>query len=104
LELEPTADIMRAAAEARAVGTLVIAFAAEMDLDIAHVREKLASKGADAIILNDISRPGLGFDSDSNAATFVTPTDAVDLPAMSKRALADRLLTHILTLRRPSRD
>jgi phosphopantothenoylcysteine decarboxylase/phosphopantothenate--cysteine ligase len=99
LELEPTADILRAVSDSRGPGTLLIAFAAETDSDIPHAREKLAAKGADAIILNDISLPGLGFDSDSNAATFITPATAVDLPAMPKRALADRLLTQILTLR-----
>jgi phosphopantothenoylcysteine decarboxylase/phosphopantothenate--cysteine ligase len=99
LELEPTADILRALSETRSPGTLLIAFAAETDSDIPHAREKLTAKGADAIVLNDISRPGLGFDSDSNAATFLTPTTSFDLPAMSKRALADRLLTQILTLR-----
>jgi len=104
LELEPTADILRAVAQSigqhsRNPGTLLIAFAAETDSDIPHAREKLTAKGADAIVLNDISLPGLGFDSDSNAATFITPTAAVDLPAMPKRALADRLLTQILTLR-----
>jgi phosphopantothenoylcysteine decarboxylase/phosphopantothenate--cysteine ligase len=99
LELEPTADILRAASERRCPGTLLIAFAAETDSDVSHARQKLAAKNADAIILNDISLPGLGFDSDSNAATFITPTAAVDLAAMPKRALADRLLTQILTLR-----
>jgi phosphopantothenoylcysteine decarboxylase/phosphopantothenate--cysteine ligase len=100
LELEPTADILRAASDLRSPGTLLIAFAAETDSDIPHAREKLTAKGADAIILNDISLPGLGFDSDSNAATFITPTTTVDLEPMPKRALADRLLTQILTLRR----
>jgi phosphopantothenoylcysteine decarboxylase / phosphopantothenate---cysteine ligase len=99
LELEPTADILGAVSESRAPGTLLIAFAAETDSNIAHAREKLTAKGADAIILNDISLPGLGFDSDSNAATFITPTTALDLPPTSKRILADQLLTHVLTLR-----
>jgi phosphopantothenoylcysteine decarboxylase/phosphopantothenate--cysteine ligase len=99
LELEPTADILRAVSETRSPGALLVAFAAETDSDIPRAREKLTAKGADAIILNNISLPGLGFDSDSNAATFITPTTALDLPAMPKRALADRLLTQILTLR-----
>jgi phosphopantothenoylcysteine decarboxylase/phosphopantothenate--cysteine ligase len=79
--------------------TLIIAFAAETDSDIPRARAKLLAKGADAIVLNDISQPHLGFDSDSNAATFITPTQAIDLPAAPKRDLADRILDHVLTLR-----
>ncbi|HEV2646713.1 MAG TPA: bifunctional phosphopantothenoylcysteine decarboxylase/phosphopantothenate--cysteine ligase CoaBC [Acidobacteriaceae bacterium] len=78
---------------------LVIAFAAETDSDIPRARAKLLAKGADAIVLNDISAPGLGFDSDSNAATFITATQAIDLPAAPKRDLADRILGLTLTLR-----
>jgi len=99
LELEPTEDIVRGVAAAHNPGTLVIAFAAETDSDIAHAREKLLAKGADAIVLNDISRAGLGFDSDSNAATFITLGGAVDIPEMSKRQMADRILDQVLALR-----
>ena len=72
LDLEPTEDILRGVAEAHRAGTLVIAFAAEMDSSVSRAREKLQAKGADAIVLNDVSQPGIGFDSDRNAATFVT--------------------------------
>ena len=60
-------------------------------------------KGADAIVLNDVSRPGLGFDVDRNAATFITRNTAVDLPAMHKRELAGCILDEIARLRRPER-
>jgi phosphopantothenoylcysteine decarboxylase/phosphopantothenate--cysteine ligase len=99
LELEPTEDILREAAAARPAGTLVIAFAAEMEMDVARAREKMIAKGADAIVLNDISRPGVGFDSDCNAAVFVTAEAAEELPEMLKRALADRILDRVLALR-----
>ena len=79
--------------------TLIIAFAAEITPDIPRARAKLLAKGADAIVLNDISQPHLGFDSDSNAAHFITPTDAVELPPTSKRDLADQILDHTLALR-----
>ena len=106
LDLEPTEDILRLVADARSVaaahrpGTLVIAFAAEMDSSIARAREKLLAKGADAIVLNDVSQPGIGFDSDRNAATFVTRDHAIDLPEMPKRAMADRILDQALALRK----
>jgi phosphopantothenoylcysteine decarboxylase/phosphopantothenate--cysteine ligase len=79
--------------------TLVIAFAAETSTDIPRARVKLLAKGADAIVLNDISLPGLGFDSHSNAATFITADRAIDLPAAPKRILADRILDQLLALR-----
>jgi phosphopantothenoylcysteine decarboxylase/phosphopantothenate--cysteine ligase len=99
LELEPTEDIVRGIADAHHPGTLVIAFAAEMDANVERAREKMLTKGADAIVLNDVSRPGIGFDSDRNAATFVTSESAIDIPEMSKREMADRILDQILTLR-----
>ena len=99
LELEPTKDIVRGVVEAHRPGTLVIAFAAEMDANVDRAREKMLGKGADAIVLNDISRPGIGFDSDRNAAMFVTRDDAVELPEMSKREMADRILDRVLGLR-----
>jgi phosphopantothenoylcysteine decarboxylase / phosphopantothenate---cysteine ligase len=102
LDLEPTEDIVRGVVDAHHPGTLVIAFAAEMDANVERAREKMLSKGADAIVLNDVSRPGIGFDSDRNAATFVTSENAVDIPEMSKREMADRILDQILTLRTAS--
>ena len=99
LELEPTQDIVRGVAEAHRPGTLVIAFAAELDAKVDRARQKLIAKGADAIVLNDVSRPGIGFDSDRNAATFVTADAAVDIPEMSKRDMADRILDQVLGLR-----
>jgi phosphopantothenoylcysteine decarboxylase/phosphopantothenate--cysteine ligase len=99
LELEPTADIVRAAVQAHRPGTLVIAFAAEMDDNVARARQKLLAKGADAIVLNDVSQPGIGFDSDNNVATFITRDHAIDLPEMSKHEMAGRILDQVVALR-----
>ncbi len=101
IHLEPTQDILREVAERKRPGTLVIGFAAETENPFEHARQKLARKGADAIVLNDVSRQDIGFDSDRNAVTFLTLKTAVDLPEMSKRELADRILGEILSLRRP---
>ncbi len=101
LELEPTEDILSEIVQKRRPGMLVIGFAAETEDALASGRSKLVRKGADAIVLNDVSREGLGFDSDRNAATFLTPSTAADLPEMSKRMLADRILGEVLALRRP---
>jgi len=99
LELEPTTDILREAAAKRQRETLVIAFAAEMELDIEHARAKMHAKGADAIVLNDVSRAGLGFESDRNAAIFITEDAAIEIPEMTKREMADRILDRAMMLR-----
>jgi len=99
LSLEPTEDILRAVAAARRPGTLIIAFAAETTADVPRAREKMIAKQADAILLNDISGIATGFDSDQNAGTFITADTALDLPAMPKREMADRILDQLLTLR-----
>jgi phosphopantothenoylcysteine decarboxylase/phosphopantothenate--cysteine ligase len=101
LELEPTADILAEVAAIRPPGMLVVGFAAETEDHLRHGRDKLLRKGADALVLNDVGRPGVGFDSDRNAATFLTQQTAIELPEMSKRDLADRILDEIRGLRRP---
>ncbi len=101
LELEPTEDILAEIVRRRAPGVLVIGFAAETENVLTHGRDKLLRKGADAIVLNDVSREGVGFDADRNAATFLTGATAIDLPEMAKSALADRILDETLCLRRP---
>ena len=78
--------------------SLVIAFAAETEADVSRARAKLLAKGADAIVLNDVSRPGIGFDSDLNAATFVTADAAIDIPKMPKREMADRILDQVVAI------
>jgi phosphopantothenoylcysteine decarboxylase/phosphopantothenate--cysteine ligase len=103
IEFEPTEDILSEITARRTPGTLVIGFAAETDDVVASGRAKLLRKGADAIVLNDVSREGIGFDSDDNAVTFLTPTTAIELPVMPKRTLADRILGEVLALRRPRR-
>ncbi len=102
IEFEPTADILREVVLSKRPETLVIGFAAETENLIEQGRDKLLRKGADAIVLNDVSRPGLGFDSDNNAATFLTPRTAIELPAMTKHELAGRILDEVITLRRPA--
>lgn len=101
IHLEPTEDILAEVVARRRSGQLIVGFAAETENAVAHGRDKLLRKGADAIVLNDVSREGVGFDSDRNAVTFLTRHTAQDLPEMSKRELADRILDEILALRRP---
>ncbi len=99
LELQPTEDITRSVAEHKAPGSLLIAFAAEMGFDIERAREKLLRKGADAIVLNDISSPGVGFDSDRNSAIFLTHDSEVRLAEASKTEIASQILDQVASLR-----
>ncbi len=93
LELEPTEDIMAAVAAHRRPGTLAVAFAAETEPDSAALeaagREKLLRKGVDAIVANDVSAEGRGFDADRNGGLFLTPGATVALPQGTKRAMAE---------------
>ena len=110
LDLEPTEDILRWVVQARETagacrpGPLVIAFAAETDANIGRAREKMRAKGADAIVLNDVSQPGIGFDSDRNAATFITRDGEVGIPEMPKREMAERILDRVQELRSVAAD
>lgn len=99
LELEPTTDILREIADRRSPGTLVIGFAAETENALANGRAKLERKAIDAVVVNDVSSPRLGFDSEKNAGTFLTPASAVAIPVMSKAAMAERILDEIKKLR-----
>jgi len=98
LELQPTADILAEIGRNR-TKQLVIGFAAETQDVVANARKKLESKNIDAIVANDVSRPGLGFDSDQNAAIIITANDAVELPPMSKAEMARQVLKFVARLR-----
>jgi phosphopantothenoylcysteine decarboxylase/phosphopantothenate--cysteine ligase len=101
LELVATDDILAEVVAHRRPGQLIVGFAAETEHLMENGRAKLLRKGADAIVVNDVAGEGVGIDADSNAATFLTRDKAVELPAMPKRQLADRILDEILALRRP---
>jgi len=101
IELAPTEDILAEVVRRRRAGQLIIGFAAETEHLMENGRAKLLRKGADAIVVNEVTGEGVGIDADTNAATFLTRAKAVELPQMPKRQLADRILDEILTLRRP---
>jgi phosphopantothenoylcysteine decarboxylase/phosphopantothenate--cysteine ligase len=101
LELAPTEDILAEVVRRRRPGQLIVGFAAETEDRIENGRAKLLRKGADAIVVNDVSGVATGIDSDLNAATFLTNSTSIELHEMPKRKLADRILDEILSLRRP---
>jgi phosphopantothenoylcysteine decarboxylase/phosphopantothenate--cysteine ligase len=101
IELAPTEDILAEVVRRRRPGQLIVGFAAETNNQMENGRAKLLRKGADAIVVNTVTGDGVGIEADSNAATFLTLTTAIELHEMPKRQLADRILDEILTLRRP---
>jgi phosphopantothenoylcysteine decarboxylase / phosphopantothenate---cysteine ligase len=73
LELEPTADVLSALGERRRDGQLLVGFAAETgEAGIERARDKLARKGADLFVLNDVGRTDIGFDAYDNEVTLLT--------------------------------
>ncbi len=101
LELAPTEDILAEVVRRRRPGQLIIGFAAETENRMENGRAKLLQKGADAIVVNDVTADGVGIESETNAATFLTLTTSTELHEMPKRQLADRILDEVLALRRP---
>lgn len=98
LELVRTRDILGAARpELGFFGTLV-GFAAETENLEANARDKLSRKGCDLVIANDVSKPGIGFDSDHNEVSLVFPDRTEKLPLASKHELAHQLTARILDL------
>lgn len=98
LDLEATDDILRELRERR-TSQLLVGFAAETDDLLAHAKEKLHAKGVDLLIANDVTTQGSGFGSETNRVWLLSPDGAPEeLPLLSKRIVADRILDRILTL------
>ena len=100
LELEPTPDILRDLS-AQKGKRLLIGFAAETDHLAENARAKLARKGADVIVANDVTREGAGFDTDTNIVTlYFRDGREVSLPQLPKSEVARLILDHVLLLQR----
>jgi phosphopantothenoylcysteine decarboxylase / phosphopantothenate---cysteine ligase len=100
LDLEPTPDILKEIAS-RKDSRLVVGFAAETSDALENARQKLTGKNLDMIVVNDVSREGVGFDSDRNAVTILTcdSLETIDVPETSKWEVAQRTLDQIVRLR-----
>jgi phosphopantothenoylcysteine decarboxylase / phosphopantothenate---cysteine ligase len=95
LQLEPTPDILAQLGREKGSRTL-IGFAAETDHLAENARAKLARKGVDMIVANDVTQEGAGFDGDTNIVTlFLRDGRAISLPKMSKLEVANRILDQI---------
>jgi len=98
LELEPTADILKEIS-ARKQSQIIVGFAAETENVLENARQKLAGKQLDAIVVNDVSREGIGFDSERNEVTIITRDEIVDVPETTKWEVAQRVLDQVVRIR-----
>jgi len=100
LELERNPDILAEICR-REGDRVVVGFAAESHDVVESARRKIARKGCDLLVANDISGPGAGFDTDRNTVVFVWPGGEVEeLPSLPKADVAAQLLDRVEKLRR----
>ena len=91
LELTPTPDIIAAVGAHKGAGQIVIAFAAETENLLSEARRKMQAKNADAIIANDVTQDGAGFEVSTNRVTWITKTEEENWPLLSKEEVAARI-------------
>ncbi|HUB36156.1 MAG TPA: bifunctional phosphopantothenoylcysteine decarboxylase/phosphopantothenate--cysteine ligase CoaBC [Solirubrobacteraceae bacterium] len=99
IELEPTPDVLAALAARRRPGQTLVGFAAEHGQTLANGRRKLALKRLDAIVVNDISRADIGFESGENEVSILTSSATGHVPRAAKDQVADRILDVVAELR-----
>jgi phosphopantothenoylcysteine decarboxylase/phosphopantothenate--cysteine ligase len=100
LELEPTADVLSGLAARRRADQVLVGFAAEHgDGALDYARGKLERKGLDAVVLNDISVAGIGFDSAENEVMILTAVGKRHVPRTRKDLVARAVLDEVQRLR-----
>jgi len=97
LVLEPTPDILAGLAARRDPGQVLVGFAAETHDALERGRRKLARKGVDLLVVNDVSAPGAGFDHDTNAVVILgADGSTTEVPLTSKDAVANAVLDRVI--------
>jgi phosphopantothenoylcysteine decarboxylase/phosphopantothenate--cysteine ligase len=98
--LEPTVDILAALGARKRPGQVIVGFAAETDDVVANATDKLARKGADLIVANDVSAPQAGFEHDTNEVVIVAAGGVGHhVPLADKRAVARAVLDAVVEVR-----
>ena len=101
IELVETADILAELGRHKNEGgrrRVVVGFAAETNDLVANAQAKLARKGCDLVVANDVTRSDSGFGTDTNRVTLVSASDVRELPTLPKREVAARLLDEVESL------
>jgi phosphopantothenoylcysteine decarboxylase/phosphopantothenate--cysteine ligase len=100
LALEPTADVLSALSAERTDAQVLVGFAAEDGPDaLEHAYDKLRVKGLDAVVLNDVSRSDIAFDSPDNEVVIVTAAGERHVPRATKGLVAEAILDAVAGLR-----
>jgi phosphopantothenoylcysteine decarboxylase/phosphopantothenate--cysteine ligase len=100
LELEPTVDVLAALAARKRADQTIVGFAAEHGSDAVRIaRGKLSAKKLDALVVNDVSRADIGFDSQENEVTILTAEGEQPIPRAAKSAIAEAILDSVERLR-----
>jgi phosphopantothenoylcysteine decarboxylase/phosphopantothenate--cysteine ligase len=103
IDLELTVDVLSELSRRRRPGQVLVGFAAEHgEGAVARAKEKLKRKSLDAIVVNDVSQPGIGFDAEENQVTIVTASAATSVGRASKAEVAAAVLDAVGELRRPA--
>lgn len=95
IRLKPNPDIAAELGRRKRPGQVLVAFAAETNDAVENARGKLIKKNADFVVCNDVTRPGAGFDVNTNIITIVDGQGEESLPLMTKREAADRILDRV---------
>jgi phosphopantothenoylcysteine decarboxylase/phosphopantothenate--cysteine ligase len=99
LELEPTTDVLSELGHSRREGQLLVGFAAETgETGLERAREKLARKGADLFVLNDVSRADIGFDTSTNEVTLLGASGERTVAKAPKEEIAAAVLDEVEAL------
>jgi phosphopantothenoylcysteine decarboxylase/phosphopantothenate--cysteine ligase len=99
LDLEETEDILASLSARKREGQTIVGFAAETETGLGRARQKLERKGADAIVLNDVSRSDIGFESAENEVTIVEAASEHHVALAAKEQVADAILDRVEALR-----
>ena len=99
LTLVPTQDVAKAVGEIKKAGQVLIGFAAETENLHENAEKKLNRKNLDMIVANDVTRPGAGFDVDTNIASILADAGVEELPLMKKTELAQVIFDRAMELR-----
>jgi phosphopantothenoylcysteine decarboxylase/phosphopantothenate--cysteine ligase len=98
LALERTRDILEELGKKKG-SRILVGFAAETDDLIANAKKKLQEKNLDLIVVNDVTKPGAGFGSDTNQVRILYPSGQVkDLPLATKEEISGAVLDHVVAL------
>jgi phosphopantothenoylcysteine decarboxylase / phosphopantothenate---cysteine ligase len=98
VQLEPTEDVVRALADRRTNGQVIVAFGADLgEAGLERKRRMLEGKGVDLVVFNDVGRDDIGFDADENEVVVVSADGELRLPKARKRVIAAAILDEVAT-------